>query len=438
MDVQLETPGGLVRQIRVRIPADRVAKSFDDRLKQVAQRARVAGFRPGKAPLKVIEQQFGASVRMEAVQDLVRGSYPEALDKAGVNPASAPSFEVVAEKPGEPLEYVARFEVYPQIELKGLEALKIERPAVEVTEADVEKMIESLRKSRRELENVTRGAADGDVVTIDFEGFLDDVAFEGGKAEESTVEIGRGQFIADLEKGLIGHAPGETFDVMATFPADYRAENLKGKTARFHIAMKAVKAPKLPELNEEFFVAHGVEAGKGLEGLKDKIRTALTTERDKAVRNAVKSQALDQLLEQNPIPLPEGMVAQETQRLRDETASRFNAAQMKPEQKQKMFPDELLAPGARRRVALGLLIGEIIKTRKILLEQPRMEKVLDELAADYQQPEMVKQHYRNRPELMQGVRAMVLEEQVVDALISGAAPSEKAMSLDELLNPPKK
>lgn len=442
MDVQLENslekgPGSLVRQIRVRIPAEKVTQSVGERLKQVAQRARVAGFRPGKAPLKVIEQQFGASVRLEAVQDLVRGSYPEAVDKAGVHPASAPSFEVVAEKPGEALEYVARFEVYPQIELKGLDALKIEKPVVDVTAADVDKMIEQLRKGRRELTAVTRKSQLGDVVTIAFEGFLNDKPFDGGKSDNSTVELGKGQFIDDLEKGLVGHAAGEEFDVTARFPDDYRAEHLKGQTTRFHVTMKEVKEPKLPELDEAFFKAHQVEEGKGLAGLKEKIQKALEAERDKAVKNRLKTQALDALLAANPIELPQAMVAQELERLRDETAQRFNAGQMKADQKLKMFPDELLAPGAQRRVALGLLIAEVMKVKKIVLEQARLEKLLDELAGDYQQPDLVKQHYRSQPQLMQGVRAMVLEEQVVDALISGAKPTEKKMSLDELLNPKK-
>ena len=435
MEVQIETPGGLIRQLRVRIPAQQVSTAVDERLKKLAGRARIPGFRPGTAPMKVVQQQFGESARMDVVQDLVRGSYPEAVDKAGVHPASAPSFEVLAEKLGEPLEYVARFEVYPEIKLKSLDALKIEKPKVEVTPADVEKLIESLRKSRRTFKATDRAALDGDVVTVDFEGRLKGEVFQGGKGENTEVEIGTGRFLADLERSFIGHKAGDVYTQDVKFPEDYRAEQLRGQTAPFEVRIKDIKEPQLPELDAEFLKAHGVEETAGVDGLRTKLKTALEGERDKAVKNKLKQQAMDQLLERNPLDVPQGMVAQEILRLRDETAGRFNAGALKPDQKLKMLPDEMLANSARRRVSLGLLIGEVLKDKKITLNQDRLSTLLDEMAADYQQPEQVKQHYRSRPDLMQGLRAIVLEEQVVEALIASVTPSEKAMSLDELLNP---
>ena len=440
MDVTVETPGGLVRQMRVRIPADRLSSAVGDRLKKVAARARVAGFRPGKAPLKVIEQQYGESVRLEVIQDLVRGSYPEAVDQAGVHPASAPSFEVVTEKPGEPLEYVARFEVYPDIKLSALNELKVETPVVEISAADVDKVIDSMRRARRELAAVTRAAQAGDVCKLDFEGFVDGTAFAGGKGDNVELEIGqvaaRGRAaLAGLENGIAGHAAGETFNVDVQFPDDYRNEALKGKQAQFKVTLKEVQEPKLPAIDAEFLKAHGVDEAAGTDGLRAKVQRSLEAERDKAIKNRLKAQVLEQLLAANPIPVPQAMVAQETARLRDETAARFNAAQLKPEQKLQAFPDEILQPGAQRRVSLGLLIGEVIKQRKIVMDPARMDRVLDEMAGDYEQPEQVKQYYRGRPELMQGLRAMVLEEQVVEALISGVTPTEKPMSLDELLGP---
>lgn len=435
MEVTVETPGGLVRQMRVRIPADKLSLALDDRLRKIATRARIAGFRPGKAPLKVVEQQFGESARLEVIQDLVRGSYPEAVDKAGVHPASSPQFEVVAEKPGEALEYVARFEVYPEIKLKGLSALRVDKPVVEVTAADVDKVILSMRQSRRQLESVTRAAQAGDVCKLNFEGFVDDKAFAGGKGADVELEIGKGRFLPDLENGVTGHAAGENFSVDVQFPADYRSEELKGRKAQFKIELKLVSEPRLPEIDAEFLKAHGVEEGAGVDGLKTKVKTSLEAERDKAIKNRQKTQLLEQLLAGNPIEVPAAMVAQETERLRDETAQRFNAAQLKPEQKLKAFPDEILQPGARRRVSLGLLIGEVMKQRKIVLEPARLDRVLDEMAADYAQADQVKQYYRGRPELMQGLRAIVLEEQVVESLLAGATSSDTPMSLDELLKP---
>lgn len=436
MEVQVETPGGLVRQIRVRIPADKVSTALDQRLKQLAGRVRIPGFRPGKAPFQVVRQQFGESARLDVVQDLVRGSYPEAVDKAGVKPASAPSFEVMAEKPGEPLEYLARFEVYPEIKLKGLDSLQIEKPKVEVTDEDVGKVIESMRRSARKLEPVTRAAQQGDVCKLNFEGFLDGAPFQGGKGENVDLEIGQKRFLPDLENGVAGHAAGENFEVKVAFPADYGSDELKGKTATFKVELKEVREPKLPEVDGEFLKAHKIDEAAGVEGLRSKVRKALETERDKAVRNRLKTQALDQLLAANAVEVPQAMVSQETLRLRDEAAARFNAGQLKPEQKLKMLPDEMLEPAARRRVSMGLLVGEVIRAKKVVLDQPKLEQLLDEMASEYQQPEQVKQHYRSRPELMQGLRAIVLEDQVVEALIAGVTPSEKAMSLDELMNPP--
>lgn len=439
MDVTLENPvkdgpGGLTRALRVRIPSDRITTAVGERLRNIASRAKIAGFRPGKAPLAVVERQYGDAARLEVIQDLVRGSYPEAIDKAGVHPASAPSFEVVAEKPGEPLEYVARFEVYPEIKLKGLDGFTVEKPAAPVGEGDVDKMVENMRRGRRTLQPVSRPARKDDVCTLDFEGFVDGAAFEGGKAQGATLEIGKGQFLPDMENGVVGHSAGEEFEIPVSFPADYRAEHLKGKTATFKIRLQQVQEPALPAIDEEFLKAHGVESG-GEPALREKIRKSLEAERDKAVKGRVKSQVLEQLAAANPIDVPQAMVAQETGRLREEMANRFNVGKASAEQKAKMLPDELLAPQARKRVVLGLLIGEVIKHNKIVMDPKRMDALLDELAGEYQQADLVKQHYRSRPELMQGLRAMVLEEQVVESLLAGAKTTDKAMTLDELLRP---
>ncbi|MGQ0586412.1 MAG: trigger factor [Gammaproteobacteria bacterium] len=433
MDVILETPGGLVRQLRVRIPAERITSAVDTRLKQIASRAKIAGFRPGKAPLKVVEQQFGESARIEVIQDLVRGSYPEAVDKAGVHPATAPHFEVVAEQAGQPLEYLARFEVYPEIKLNALSELKVERPVAEIGAADVDKVVESMRRAQRTLAKVERKARDGDVCQMSFEGSVDGATFPGGKGDNVAVEIGQGRFLPDLETGLKGHGAGENFTVEVKFPDDYRNESLKGKTAQFKVELKDVQEPKLPELDEAFFKANGVEAGKGIEALRAKIQAALELERDKAVKARLKAQVLEQLLAANPIPVPQAMVAQETARLREEAAARFNAARMTPEQLAKLFPDEALAPNARRRVSLGLLIGEVIKQNKIVIDPARQEKLLDQIAGDYQQPDQIKQYYRGRADLMQGLRAMVMEEQVVESLLAAAKSKDAPMALDDLL-----
>lgn len=436
MEVQVETPGGLRREMRVKVPADRVSQAVDQRLRRMAQRAKVPGFRPGKAPFKVIVQQYGESARLDAVADLVNQTYPEALSQAGVSPAGQPKIDVTAEKPGEPLEYIAHFEVYPEIKLADLGALKIEKPAVDVTDADVERLIDNLRRARRSFSEVSRAAQAGDSVTVDFIGKLDGEAFAGGEGQDVNFEIGASQFLPDLEQGIVGHAADEQFSVDVKFPEDYRREDLRGKTAVFEVSLKQVKQAELPEIDEAFLRAHNVPAAEGLDGLRSKCRSALEKERDKAVRARVKAQALEQLLAQNPVDVPLALVEQELPRLREEAASRMGlnrAGQVKPEQLQQMLPAELFEPQARRRVALGLLIGEVIKARSIRLDEARLETLLGQIAADYEHPEQVKQFYRGRPDLLQGLRAMVLEDQVVDALVAGVQVSEISQSLDELL-----
>lgn len=435
MDVNVESPGGLRRQMRVRVPAERVAKAVDERLKRYASRAKLPGFRPGKAPRKVVEQQFGESARLDAISDIVQQTYPEAISQAGVNPAGQPKIDITAEKSGEALEYVAHFEVYPEIKLQALSSLQIEKPVVEVSAADIDKLVENLRKARREFAPVERAAAAGDRVKVDFLGKLGGEAFPGGEGKDASFEIGASQFLPDLENGVVGHAAGEQFVVDVSFPADYRAENLRGQTAQFEMTLKSVEEAKLPEIDADFLKTHGVEDGGDVSALRAKCKAALEKERDKGVQNRLKSQALDQLLAANSIEVPDALIRQEIPRMRQEAAARMNMAKADPEKLKDMLPDGVFDAQARRRVSLGLLIGEVIKAKEIKLDPARMDKALDNMAADYEQPDQVKAFYRSRPDLLQGLGAMVLEDQVVDALVAGGTINEKPSTLDELLNP---
>lgn len=432
MEVNIEIPGGLKREMRVKIPADRVSQAVNERLRNMSQRAKLPGFRPGKAPLKVIEQQFGASARMDAVSDLVQRSYPEALVKVGANPAGQPSINVLAEKPGEPLEYVASFEVYPEIQL-NLEGLEIEQPVVEVTEADVERLVQNLRKGKRSLNTVTRAAANGDVVKVDFDGKLDGESFAGGSGADVDLELGSGQFLPDLEQGIAGHAAGETFEVPVSFPADYRAENLRGKTAQFTVTVKDVKEATLPAVEDsEFLAAHSVES---VDALRAKAREALENERRKAIQRRQKNMVMEQLATKNPVDVPQALIAQEIPRMREQAAGRMNMQQVPPDKLAEMLPAQLFEAGASRKVALGLLLGEVIKLKQIKLDPARVEQALDGMAADFEQPEQVKAYYRSKPEMLDGLRAMVLEDQVVDILLADARKIEMTLTLEQLLNP---
>lgn len=438
MEVQVESAGGLTRRLHVTIPADRFEREVGERLKRLATRARVPGFRPGKAPLKVIQQQYGADARNDAVGELVRQTWPEALTQSALQPASSPDFKVTTEAVGQALVYTASFDVYPDITLGDLGQIKISRPVVEVTEADVERLVDNLRKARRTLAATERAAQAGDVVTVDFEGKLDGEAFQGGKSENATIEIGEGRFLPDLENGMVGHVAGETFDVAVNFPADYRNETLAGKATVFTVVLKEVREPKLPELNEEFLKAHGIDEG-GAEALRAKCREALEAERTKAVNAKVKRDVMDQLHAMHPIEVPAGLVAEEIDRMRMETINRIGAnrgndiSKMKPEQLKAMLPGEMFEPGAKGRVALGLLVGEVINARSISFDPARVDAELDRIAGDFEDPEEVRKLYRSREDLMQRLRSVVIEEQVVETLVGGAQVTEEPMSLEDLL-----
>jgi trigger factor len=434
MQVHLESQPGLARSLRVQIPAERVDTAVAKRLKQIAGRAKLPGFRPGKAPFKVIEAQYKDSARYEVINDLLRDTYPEALDQAKVQPAGQPRFEVNGDGTTG-FEYTAHFDVYPEITLDKLDGLAVNRPVVEIADADIDRLIENLRRARRTFVETTEAAALGDQITMDFDGKLDGESFPGGKGENVQIELGGGQFLPDLENGIVGHKAGESFVVEVNFPADYRAENLKGKTAQFHVELKAVRQVQLPDVADaEFLKAHGVADGEGVTALREKSRKALENERNKAVKGKLKGQLLDQLLAAHPIDVPAGLIEQEIPRLREEAANRMNMAKINPEKARELLPDQLFEATAKRRVALGLLIGEVIKQHNVTLDAARVDAALDEMAADYEQPEQVKQFYRTRPDMLQGLRAVVLEDQVVDVLLAKAKVTDEAQSLEQLLN----
>ncbi len=435
MDVQVETPGGLARRLHITITAERVERAYENRIKQLATRVRVPGFRPGKAPIKVIKQQYGDSARAEAINELVRESWPEALTQAKVNPAGMPHFEVLAERPGESLSYTATFEVYPEVKLDHLAALTVQKPVVEVSEADVDRLVGNLRKARRTWIDATRPAQIGDQVVVNFVGRLDGEEFAGGKGENVEIELGTNQFLPDLENAIVSHAKGDTITTDVRFPEDYRAEQLRGKTTQFEVKVNEVREPQLPAIDAEFLKAHNVEEGAGEAGLRAKCRTALEGERDKGVRNRIKQQVLDELLKHHPIEVPEVLVAQEIERLRNEAAERMGLNRPGSTMKAAQLPAEIFDANARRRVALGILVSEAIRARDIKLDTSRVDKALDEIAVDYEHQDQVRQYYHSRPELMQGLRAVVMEEQLVEALLGGAQVSDQTMLLEELLKP---
>ena len=413
--------------MEVQVPAERVEKAVDERLQRMSRTVRLKGFRPGKVPVKVVRQQFGQQVRQEVLGDVMQSTFNEAVVQEKLTPAGGPRIEPINLEQGGDLKYRAIFEVLPQIEIKGVESLSVERPAATVAEGDVDAMIQNLREQRPTYAVVEREARDTDRVTIDFEGTIDGVPFEGGKAENYPIDIGAGRMLADFEAGLRGVKAGDTKDIELTFPANYQG-NLAGKQAKFAINVKQVEERTLPELNDEFAKLYGVEEG-GVERLRSEVQENMERELGEAIKARVKKQILDGLLAANPIELPKSMVDAQVRELQIDAARRMGARDAS-----QIPPPEGFQEPARRRVALSLLIGEIIRNANIQVDQAQVQTRFEELAAQYPDQGQAMQQYRSNPQFRRQMEAAVLEDQVIDWLSQRAQVADKPSSFKEIMN----
>ncbi|QYK02618.1 trigger factor [Shewanella psychrotolerans] len=428
MQVSVETTQGLERRLTISVPAEQIEKAVSDSLKNEAKRARIPGFRPGKVPVSVINKRYGKAIRQDITGEVMQRNFIEAIIAEKLNPAGAPTF-VPGETDAENFQFVATFEIYPEVELKGLDAIEVEQPKAEVTDADVDSMIETLRKQHATFEAVDREAAEGDKAKIDFVGSIDGEEFEGGKAEDFELQLGSGRMIPGFESGVEGHKAGEEFEIEVTFPEDYHAENLKGKVAKFAITLKEVQAANLPEVNDEFAKLFGVEEG-GLEALKAEITKNMSRELEQALKANVKDQVLNGLLEQNEIDLPKALIDGEVNVLRQQAMQRFGqqTANM-PE-----LPADLFTEQAERRVKVGLLLGEVIKINELKAEDDRVQALIASMASAYEDPSEVVEYYNSNQEMMQNMRNVALEEQAVEALLKSAKVTEKEVNFEEFMN----
>ncbi|WP_299583309.1 trigger factor [uncultured Microbulbifer sp.] len=435
MQVSIETTSGLERRLTVNLPAEIVDKEVDKRLQQAAKTVRVNGFRKGKVPMKVVRQRFGAGVRQEVLGEVMSRSFYDAVQQEQVKPAGQPSIEAKQTATGENLEYVATFEVYPEVELADLAGLSVERPVANVTDADVENMIDVLRKQQSSWKDTKRKAQKGDRVTINFVGRKGGEEFEGGKAEDHQLTLGSGQMIPGFEEGILGMKPGEEKDLDLTFPEDYQAEELRGAAVTFSVKVTSSEKPELPELNEEFFAAYGVQEG-GEEKFREEVRNNMGRELKNAALNKVKTQVMDQLFEKHPVDLPSALVAGEVRTLRGQMIQQFGG-QIKAEDAERMLPDTMFEEQAKRRVVLGLVVGEIVKKNELSVDADLVKAKVEELASTYQQPEEVVEYYYNNRELLSGVESVVLEDQVVDFVLKSAKVEEVESTYDDVIKPQK-
>lgn len=429
MQVSVENTSALERRMTIAVPAERVENEVNKRLQQTAKRAKVAGFRPGKVPMSVIRQRFEADARQEAFGDLVQASFYEAIVEQKLNPAGAPAVEPKSFEKGKDLEFVAIFEVFPEFTVAGLESINVERLSAEVADSDLDSMLEVLRKQNTRFEAVERAAQVDDQVNIDFVGKVDGEAFAGGSAKGTQLVLGSGRMIPGFEDGLVGAKAGEERVVNVTFPEDYQNLDLAGKAAEFTITVNSVSAPVLPELNEEFFAQFGIKEST-LEGFRTEVRKNMERELRQAIKTKVKNQVMDGLLAANPIEAPKALLENEVNRLRVQAVQQFGG-NIKPEQ----LPAELFEEQAKRRVALGLIVAEVVKQYDLKPDDAKVREMIEEMASAYQEPEQVIAWYYKNDQQMNEVRSVVLEEQVVDTVLQKATVTDKSVSYEEAVKP---
>jgi trigger factor len=428
MQVSVENTGKLERRMQVQVPAERVSKEIASRLKQLSRTARLNGFRPGKAPLTVIRQQFGPQVHREVIGELLQSSFSEAVTQKQLAPAGQPRIEPQSVGEGQDLTYVATFEVFPEVVLQPVDGLEIERVTADVTESDIDAMILRLRKQQMRYSAVERAATSGDKVTVDFEGSIDGVPFPGGKGDAIPIVLGENRMLPQLEQGLIGAAAGEQKLIDVDFPADYRATELAGKRASFKVDVKTVEAPSLPELDEEFCKSFGVTEG-GVPKLREDVAANMRRELEQTLRNRNKSAVMDKLFQVNPIDVPNALLENTVRDMQIEAMRRSGAKDVS-----QAPPREPLIEPARRRVALGLLFNEIIRRENLVLDPARANARLDEMVGAYGDAAALKRAYQQNADAMRQVESLALEDQVVDWVLAHAKVREQALTFKELMN----
>jgi len=422
MQVSVETTSGLGRRMTVQIPADQVDQQVENKLQQLARNVRLDGFRPGKVPLSVVKKRYGQRVRQETAEELIASSYEQALQSENLKPAGEPSIEETRNEPGQELEFVATFEVFPEVEPPALDDVSIERVTSEVTDADVDAMLEKLRRQRVTWNKVDRPSGQGDRVEIDFEGTIDGEAFAGNSAKHVPLELGSNSMIPGFEEQLVGLAAGDSKSIEVTFPDDYGSEEVAGKTARFDVTVHSVATAELPELDDEFARVFGVGDG-GLEKLREEIRRNMERELAAVIKSRVKQQVFDALLAKADLDVPASLLHSEVDALikKDQSAADASGDRSR-------YEDE-----ARRRVSLGLLISEIIRRNQLQIDPERVRETIETLAQSYEKPEEVVQWYYSNQEMLAGIQTLIMEETVVEWVAGQTKVTEKSLSFDELM-----
>lgn len=429
MQVSVETTNGLERRMTVELPVERVDDEVQNRLKQMSRTARVKGFRPGKVPHKVLAQQYGQQVRDEVVGELIQSTYFEAVGQEKLQPAGMPSIEPTVNEAGKNLQYTATFEVMPEVTLAEVSGVKLEKRVAEVSDEDLEKMLETLLKQRATWEEVDRAAADDDRLNINFKGTIDGEEFSGNSGENVPVTIGSGRMIKGFEEGLVGAKAGDEMTLDLQFPEDYAHKEVAGKPVHFAVKVNSVEESKLPELDEEFAKSFGIGDGS-LDSLRQEVRQNMEREMKQALIDGNKQVVMDKLLELNSIEVPSALIENEAEQLKQQMMQQMQIPEGKSgiELENSMFQNQ-----AERRVSLGLILSELIKSQELKADEDSVRAKVEELASTYEEPQQVIDWYYGDKSRLSQIESLVLEDAVVDWVFGQADVTEKNSSFEEVM-----
>ncbi len=429
MQANLEVLEGLVRRLDINVPMGQLEAEVQNRLKRLARSVKMDGFRPGKAPLGAVARQHGPGVRQDVLSETLQSRFGEAVQAHQLRIAGYPRFEPKTDQAdAQEMTFSASFEVYPEVKIDDLSTGKMSKPVISLTDADVVKTLEVLQKQRRTFESADRPAVEGDLVKFDYQGTVDGAAFEGGKGDDFAAVIGEGRLLKDFEQSLTGLKAGDSKGFDLTFPDDYAARELAGKTAHFDVQVKDVQAPGLPPVDAEFARALGVEDGD-VEKLKAEVKSNLEREAKRRVQTKLKEQAMELLLQKSTLDLPQSLVAMETERLMKMTEADM---QSRGVQTMKLSAD-MFTGQAERRVRLGLILAEIVQAHKLVAQPEQIRNLILEQAQSYEEPDQVVQWYYQSPERMQEIESLALEENVVAWVAGQAQVEDVTTSFEELM-----
>ena len=431
MQVSIESSTGLERQLKIGVPAEKIDKEVTNRLQKATKTVSIKGFRKGKVPLKVVKQHYGKGVRQEVVGEIVNSSFYEAIQQEDLKPVGQPQINDLSDKEGQDLEFMAVFEVFPEVTLKPLTKVKLDRPVSEVTEADVEKMIEQLRNQQSSFKVGKKKAKDGHQVNIDYVGTRDGEEFDGGKAEGQDLVLGSNSMIPGFEKGLEGLSAGDETVLKLSFPDDYQSEELKGAAVEFAVKVNSVASKALAKMDDEFFKLFGVESG-GEAKFREDVLDNMERELRNAIRTKVKNRVMNQLFELNSVELPSALVANEINQLKQQMVQQFGGGQQID---LSMLPDDMFKEKAERRAALGVIVSEIVKVEELSPDEEQVRARVDEIASTYEQPKEVVDYYYSKPELLSSVEGLVLEDQVTELVLAKAKIKEQTLAYEDAIKP---